>query len=122
LQEVFDASMVSTQGNQARGNRGAKWYFEKLELAGIQLNLTLIPQPGRRDDAAAVGRYRMAAALGTQFIEINSVSLKINVLALKNAFASPRALVAQVKRHFQLQVNNFCAETKVVAPLRLCFK
>ena len=103
MQEVFDASAL--KGGQISGGRGRKWYFEKLELADIQLNLTLAPQPGRRDASAAIGRYRMAAAFGTQFIEINNVPLRINLFALKNALVSPTALVSQITRHFMFQVR-----------------
>ncbi|KAK9808775.1 hypothetical protein WJX72_003363 [[Myrmecia] bisecta] len=102
LHELLDASMVQyAKAHQPR--RGRKWYFEMLDIQSIRCNLTLIPRPGLREPEAATGRIRMAAAMGIQFIDINNVPLKINVLQLKNEFVSPRTLMGTIVRHLKFQ-------------------
>eukprot|EP00884_Botryococcus_braunii_P017930 jgi/Botrbrau1/4820/Bobra.0325s0039.4 len=101
LMAVFDATLIQHE-RKSVGQVRQKCYFENLVMKAVEVNLTLIPN-GRRDEAAAVNGFRLAAALGTQFLEINNVPLKINSLQMKNAFLTPRDLIAQISRHFMFQ-------------------
>jgi hypothetical protein len=83
----------------------------------IRCNLTLVPQPGRRDEAAALGRLRLAAALGIDFVNIANLPLRIAPLPLAHTFVSPRTLVAHISRHLALQAR---ACEHACAPALLC--
>lgn len=104
LQAVFDATLIQHERKSVEQVR-RKCYFETLEMKAVEVNVTLIPN-GRRDEAAAVNGFRLAAALGTQFLEINNVPLKINPLNMKHAFVTPRDLITQISRHFMFQVHS----------------
>lgn len=70
----------------------------------MRCNLTLIPRAGVRDETAVLGRMKMAAALGIQFLDINNLPLRINCLPLHHAFVSPQSLYNIVTRHLLFQV------------------
>lgn len=76
-----------------------------MEMKSVEVNITLIPN-GRRDESCSVNGFRIAAALGTQFLEINNVPLNVNPLLMKNAFLSPGDLITQISRHFLFQVRH----------------
>lgn len=88
--------MIVTSGPSRRGQ---KWYVEDLAVAGMRVNLTLIPRPGSREAQATTSRYRMAATLGILMTDINHVQLRIAPLQLKNTFTSPRLLTSMIIRH-----------------------
>lgn len=69
----------------------------------MRCNLTLIPRAGVRDEAAVLGRLKMAATLGIQFLDINRLPLRINALPLRHAFVSPQSLYNIVTRHLIFQ-------------------
>ncbi len=71
----------------------------------IRCNLTLIPQSGMRNEAAVLGRLKLAATLGIQFLDINSLPLCIHALPLQHAFVSPHSLYSIVTRHLMFQVS-----------------
>ncbi len=75
-------------------------------LQGILCNLTLIPQTAPRDETAALGQLRLAAALGIQFVDISNLPLRINALTLRHIFVNPRTLLSHVTRHLTLQVQS----------------
>lgn len=103
---MFAASVETPTSSNPR--RGRKWYFERLEVQTIKCNVTLIPRPGSRDVESGLspGRIRMAATLGVNFIDINSVPLKINALAFQNALMSPSILWGHVTRHLLNSVGS----------------
>ena len=74
-------------------------------LQGIQCNLTLIPQSAPRDETAALGQLRLAAALGIHFVDISNLPLRINPLVLRHIFVNPRMLLSHVTRHLVVQVR-----------------
>ncbi len=75
-------------------------------LQGILCNLTLIPQTAPRDETAALGQLRLAAALGIQFVDISNLPLRINALTLRHIFVNPQTLLSHVTRHLTLQVQS----------------
>jgi len=46
-------------------------------------------------------RFRAVSQLGIKLVTITNVSLRVNQLALKNAFVRPQALVNQVRAALQ---------------------
>ena len=74
-------------------------------LQGIQCNLTLIPQSTPRDETAALGQLRLAAALGIQFVDISNLPLRINALTLRHIFVNPRMLLSHITRHLTMQAR-----------------
>ena len=56
VQELLDATVAHV--GAPRRAAGRKWYFEKLEVAAIRCNLTMVPHVGARDDSDDLGaRY-----------------------------------------------------------------
>lgn len=79
----------------------------------IRCNLTLIPRAGMRESAPAVlGRMKMAAALGIQFLDIHNLPLRIHALPLQHAFVSPASLYSIVTRHLIFQVSTPAGTTQ----------
>ena len=76
-----------------------------LALQGIQCNLTLIPQSTPRDETAALGQLRLAAALGIQFVDISHLPLRIKALTLRHIFVNPHTLLSHITRHLTLQAR-----------------
>ena len=75
-------------------------------LQGILCNLTLIPQTAPRDETAALGQLRLAAALGIHFVDISHLPLRINALTLRHIFVNPQTLLSHVTRHLTMQVRS----------------
>ena len=82
---------------------GKRWYFENLDLQGIQCNLTLIPKSSHKTDEPQ--QARLTTAFGIHFMDINNVSLRINGLQMRNAFVTWRTLLAQIYRHLFFQAS-----------------
>lgn len=74
-------------------------------VQGVLCNLTLIPQSAPRDETAALGQLRLAAALGIHFVDISNLPLRINSLVLRHIFVNPRMLLSHVTRHLVVQVK-----------------
>ena len=74
-------------------------------VQGVLCNLTLIPQSAPRDETAALGQLRLAAALGIHFVDISNLPLRINSLVLRHIFVNPRMLLSHVTRHLVVQVR-----------------
>ena len=53
MQELLDATVAHV--GAPRRAAGRKWYFEKLEVAAIRCNLTMVPHAGARDDSDDLG-------------------------------------------------------------------
>lgn len=75
-------------------------------MQSIMCNLTLIPQMAPRDETAALGQLRLAAALGIHFVDISNLPLRINALTLRHIFVNPQTLLNHVTRHLMMQVHN----------------
>eukprot|EP00951_Prasinocladus_malaysianus_P005916 scaffold41772_cov49-Prasinocladus_malaysianus.AAC.2 len=95
LENLVGPTAIRQNGQQATISRDTeKWYFEVLHIQPLKINLTVIPSSGLR--ATGVPQlFRNASHLGVQLVDINNVALRINQLALKNAFVRPKALVNQ---------------------------
>ncbi len=79
-----------------------------------------------RDEAAVLGRLKMVATLGIQFLDINRLPLRINALPLRHAFVSPQSLYNIVTRHLIFQAilllpSLLCLPCKGLHPLDVWF-
>ena len=98
-QELLDATTTQAGAPRRRAAAGRKWYFEKLEVAAIRCNLTMVPQAGARDDSAALGarcralpvQQRAGAAGGLQG-SLAAASLHTAVGLLQEQCVHPTSL------------------------------
>ncbi|KAK3275586.1 hypothetical protein CYMTET_16293 [Cymbomonas tetramitiformis] len=106
LQNIYRVpGVVNVEGGigQSRGRR-SKWYFDILQIQPIKVNVTMTLDAGTRNpESPGWHVHRFTSAMGYPLINLNNVPLKVNSLALKNAFLSHDALMNQIARHFFFQ-------------------
>jgi len=97
------AARLSGLATQSHATTGRKWYFEVLHIQPLKINLTVVPSGGVMHNEVSA-RFRAVSQLGIKLVTITNVSLRVNQLALKNAFVRPQALVNQIMRHMVFNV------------------
>ena len=91
------AKRLSGLASMTQGPSEGKWYFEILHIQPLKINLSILPGSSElRSHQDGSIRLRTASHLGVNLVNISNVPLRINQLALKNAFVRPSALFTQV--------------------------
>eukprot|EP00850_Spirogloea_muscicola_P012926 SM000085S23276 [mRNA] locus=s85:540482:567052:+ [translate_table: standard] len=89
------------------GKQVVRWYFERLHIQPVRINVTFVTVDVRREVQVAGSEVwhlrQVAASAGFPLVTLVSVPLRLNSLVIDNAFQNSDMLVRSVGRHYILQ-------------------